>query len=462
MIRERSPIKTLISFCVCTNLQDTEASQRRRREQQFSSILSVPTEERDRVERALVLDRAAAAIAAANAALEAANEGRRTWSAAARERPTSVPKRSVFLDGGSTEGPLTPLGTSGVLLTKKPAEDLGASRRERGSGGGGGGYSKGGGGGSLTLGEDATPGPDFWSWTPPEGGAGGSRGAETPMLKKAEAPKARPQLDTLVLDRPTSKSQKLAEGWTRLALVLVHFGFHLSCFQSKDVLSRSSPRVCPVNLPKSTRWQRPGSPGSIPAATRVAYRSGNRGVQLMFLSKSCTGLAPSRSASSWLQSPLDLGRNSNTLLVLNSLWRHVESTFLHFTQGIKRPRQHHLPSSDLTPPLFCAGFQTLSLPLQSQSQAESSITSLPPLQSLLDVAIGQEEGERTRQEQELAQAHAEQAIQMPEGLGVLEEATSESGVEADGTRWGRRSMVAFFWDIIRNVPSFNFQKTLVF
>lgn len=74
--------------------------------------------------------------------------------------------------------------------------------------------------------------------------------------------------------------------------------------------------------------------------------------------------------------------------------------------------------------------------MQSQVQPESSITSLPPLQSMLDVVSGQEEGERTRQERELAEAQAEQAIQMPEGLGILEEAgaAAESGVDPDGTR----------------------------
>lgn len=55
---------------------------------------------------------------------------------------------------------------------------------------------------------------------------------------------------------------------------------------------------------------------------------------------------------------------------------------------------------------------------------------------MLDVVSGQEEGERTRQERELAEAQAEQAIQMPEGLGILEEAgaAAESGVDPDGTR----------------------------
>jgi hypothetical protein len=189
----------LLTYIIC--LQEAEARLRSKREQQFASILSVPTEERDRAERALVLDRAAAAIAAANAALEAANEGRRTWAAATRERPTAISKRSIFLDaesGGSSKEALIPLRTSEVLLTKKPGE---GGRLSRG-GGGSAGVSGGGAGKSLTLGEDATPGPDFWSWSPPEGGASGGRGLDTPMLKKADVPKAKPQLDTMVLDRP--------------------------------------------------------------------------------------------------------------------------------------------------------------------------------------------------------------------------------------------------------------------
>jgi hypothetical protein len=189
----------LLNHITC--LQEAEARLRSKREQQFASILSVPTEERDRAERALVLDRAAAAIAAANAALEAANEGRRTWAAAARERPTAIPKRSIFLDaesGGSSKEALIPLRTSEVLLTKKPGEEARLSKRGGGSAGVSGGVA----GKSLTLGEDATPGPDFWSWSPPEGGASGGRGLDTPMLKKAKTPKAKPQLETMVLDRP--------------------------------------------------------------------------------------------------------------------------------------------------------------------------------------------------------------------------------------------------------------------
>lgn len=85
-----------------------------------------------------------------------------------------------------------------MLLTKKPGEE---GRLSKG-GGGSAGVSGGGAGKSLTLGEDATPGPDFWSWSPPEGGATGGRGLDTPMLKKAKAPKAKPQLETMVLDRP--------------------------------------------------------------------------------------------------------------------------------------------------------------------------------------------------------------------------------------------------------------------
>ncbi|KAF8394354.1 hypothetical protein HHK36_020562 [Tetracentron sinense] len=103
---------------------------------QFKKILEVPKEERDRIQRMQVIDRASAAIAAARALLE--------------ESSTSSPKEASV--------DLTPSGSD----FSKPQ-----SNGEMGVQAGG---MQ---GGNLLVPQSGTsglgtPGPDFWSWTPPQ------------------------------------------------------------------------------------------------------------------------------------------------------------------------------------------------------------------------------------------------------------------------------------------------------
>ncbi|CAN6439574.1 unnamed protein product [Victoria cruziana] len=108
-----------------------------KKSEQFRKILEVPLEERDKVQRLQVIDRAAAAIAAARAILS--------------ERPSSDgfsgSEDSASRRTGSTSGIRSTGGeglrdgsSSGVIPTAVPQSETSKSR---------------------------APGPDFWSWLPP-------------------------------------------------------------------------------------------------------------------------------------------------------------------------------------------------------------------------------------------------------------------------------------------------------
>lgn len=100
--------------------------------QRFSSLLQVPSEERDKVQRMQVVDRAAAALAAVNALLDEQSSFHNT---AATLPPAYA--QEVSLQRGKTSPP-----ASDDLTQVTPTPH-------------------------LTLGAQATPGPDFWTWTPP-------------------------------------------------------------------------------------------------------------------------------------------------------------------------------------------------------------------------------------------------------------------------------------------------------
>ncbi|KAK9146555.1 hypothetical protein Sjap_006458 [Stephania japonica] len=122
--------KILESSNEAEEVVDSEAATERKSEE-FMKILEVPKEERDRVQRMQVIDRAAAAIAAAQSLLS-----------------ESPPK-------------------------KVGAEGSGELESESGGGDDAAGFKRGGlqdGDSTLWLSktsERTTPGPDFWSWTPP-------------------------------------------------------------------------------------------------------------------------------------------------------------------------------------------------------------------------------------------------------------------------------------------------------
>ncbi|XP_026395255.1 uncharacterized protein LOC113290005 isoform X1 [Papaver somniferum] len=102
---------------------------------EFKKILEVPKEERDQIQRMQVIDRAAAAIAAAQALL--------------KETPPVIKKDSPFDDdNGDLE--TTEISSNGVIGDQQQGTDAESIFVSS----------------SKTLGP-GTPGPDFWSWTPP-------------------------------------------------------------------------------------------------------------------------------------------------------------------------------------------------------------------------------------------------------------------------------------------------------
>ncbi|PIA45102.1 hypothetical protein AQUCO_01700559v1 [Aquilegia coerulea] len=110
----------------------------------FNKILQVPKEERDRVQRMQVIDRAAAAIAAAKSLIK-------------ETPPTTKVKSSDLETLNQTESnndklksDKSEIESNGTMVTEEkgtPGEDEFGSQ-------------------SDTL-QSGTPGPDFWSWTPP-------------------------------------------------------------------------------------------------------------------------------------------------------------------------------------------------------------------------------------------------------------------------------------------------------
>lgn len=113
-------------------LQDIEKRVLEEQTQRFSSLLQVPSEERDRVQRMQVVDRAAAALAAANALLAEQSSFRNT----AAILPPAY-SQAVSEYRGKT--------------SSSASEDQNEATRTA----------------HLTLGAQATPGPDFWTWSPP-------------------------------------------------------------------------------------------------------------------------------------------------------------------------------------------------------------------------------------------------------------------------------------------------------
>ncbi|KAF8008139.1 hypothetical protein BT93_K1969 [Corymbia citriodora subsp. variegata] len=117
-----------------------------KKNEEFRRILEVPKEERDRVQRIQVIDRAAAAIAAARSIVQ---ENAKSESGGGSEN-------------GSVEGD----------------RDLDDEQRENETSF------------SVPISEtsgDATPGPDFWSWTPPPKSEESSDGMDLPKLQKSSS-----------------------------------------------------------------------------------------------------------------------------------------------------------------------------------------------------------------------------------------------------------------------------------
>ncbi|KAL3727150.1 hypothetical protein ACJRO7_031972 [Eucalyptus globulus] len=117
-----------------------------KKSEEFRRILEVPKEERDRVQRMQVIDRAAAAIAAARSIVQ---ENARSESGSGSE--TGKGKGGGDLEDDQRENEMT---------VSVPISET--------SGG-------------------ATPGPDFWSWTPPPNSEESSDGMDLPKLQKSSS-----------------------------------------------------------------------------------------------------------------------------------------------------------------------------------------------------------------------------------------------------------------------------------
>ncbi|KAM2657269.1 hypothetical protein EV1_012650 [Malus domestica] len=124
-----------------------------KKSEEFQKILEVSKEERDRVQRMQVVDRAAAAIAAARAILEDKK----------KELRTEAGDRGG-LDGGSggTIGARQEGAQIRSVVVPVPQSEISGT---------------------------GTPGPDFWSWEPPQGSDKGSDGVISylPTAKKTSA-----------------------------------------------------------------------------------------------------------------------------------------------------------------------------------------------------------------------------------------------------------------------------------
>eukprot|EP00850_Spirogloea_muscicola_P003632 SM000014S00420 [mRNA] locus=s14:1197090:1200017:- [translate_table: standard] len=157
-----------------------------RREQQFASILQVPAEERAKVERQQILDRAAAALAAAESVLaDAASDRARRQASLGRptsERPpewlsgSRLSIRRAYLSEGEDVSDGTPGSGATVSFSAPVRPQRGISSSPSGS---------------PTLGGDATPGPDFWTWSPP---AASEAASTKPELQKQAATLPQPTL----------------------------------------------------------------------------------------------------------------------------------------------------------------------------------------------------------------------------------------------------------------------------
>jgi len=148
------------------DLPSQQETDQARREQQFAEILKVPAEERDRAEKLQVVTRAAAALAAAQALLA---------DQQATPAPAPARARSTLTAGGLRKW----VPTSSVevnppaLLRHRPSSSADSAA--------GASFAT-----ELTLGSQATPGPDFWSWTPPPDG---KTAYDTPQRAEVGFPK---------------------------------------------------------------------------------------------------------------------------------------------------------------------------------------------------------------------------------------------------------------------------------
>ncbi|XP_061995018.1 protein LIKE EARLY STARVATION, chloroplastic [Rosa rugosa] len=144
--------------------------------QEFEKILEVPKEERDRIQRMQVVDRAAAAIAAARALLKESGSKKESGSG---EPGSGGVRTEPDLGGVRTEPDL-----SGAIEAPDEGMQDGSI--------------------SVPQSEESsgtwTPGPDFWSWTPPSSDSSD----DIIDLQAAKKPSANPNLSFPVKEKERS------------------------------------------------------------------------------------------------------------------------------------------------------------------------------------------------------------------------------------------------------------------
>ncbi|CAL4987176.1 unnamed protein product [Urochloa decumbens] len=128
-----------------------------RRTARFEDLLRVPREERDRVQRRQVIDRAAAALAAARAVLKEPPPAPAPAQSPPPSPPPTPPQRGETAKVGSGGGSAVGGSDRG---SRSPAPAPVSQSAEVPGSGGSSSYKQ----ESSKLG---TPGPDFWSWLPP-------------------------------------------------------------------------------------------------------------------------------------------------------------------------------------------------------------------------------------------------------------------------------------------------------
>ncbi|CAM6100900.1 unnamed protein product [Calypogeia fissa] len=148
-----------------------------RREKDFQSMLQIPKEERDRVQRMQVVDRAAAALAAVNALLS--------------EYPNAVPQQQSSNQPSNGTSPTSssssPTSSKWIptsVVEVRPHQLSRPREAEVGSAS------------SVRSGFEGSPGPEFWSWVPPENG--------TLQPLKSGDPGPKPKPSVLEKDRTSS------------------------------------------------------------------------------------------------------------------------------------------------------------------------------------------------------------------------------------------------------------------
>lgn len=149
-----------------------------KKSQEFEKILEVSKEERDKIQRIQVIDRAAAAIAAARALLKESGLKKDSGSGDVNTEPGSGGVRAEPGLGGLRTEP-----NSGTIEAPEQGMQNGSIVPQ------------------SEISGIGTPGPDFWSWTPPSS----DRSSDDVIdLKAAKKPSVNPKLSFPVMEKERS------------------------------------------------------------------------------------------------------------------------------------------------------------------------------------------------------------------------------------------------------------------